>query len=124
MADAAAADPLFTGVPRAFVACHWHGDVFDLPRGATHLASSMLTANQAFRYGRNAYAFLFHMELTAAKIQEWVANFADELRVAGLNGTAIKLNAHTHLPVLQRIGNAVFERWVGTLWQRQYRMAV
>ncbi len=40
----------------------WHGDVFDLPRGATLLARSPV-CNQAFSYG-NAYAFLFHFEFT------------------------------------------------------------
>ena len=31
---------------------HWHGDTFDLPDGATHLASSDLCENQAFLFGR------------------------------------------------------------------------
>ncbi|HEY4780034.1 MAG TPA: type 1 glutamine amidotransferase, partial [Solirubrobacterales bacterium] len=40
-------DPILGGLaPRATV-LHWHGDVFELPAGATHLASSALTAHQA-----------------------------------------------------------------------------
>jgi GMP synthase (glutamine-hydrolysing) len=39
---------------------HWHGDTFDLPAGATLLASTEICANQAFSWGRNALAFQFH----------------------------------------------------------------
>src|SRR5262249_24470546 len=48
---AAAADPLFGLLPSSFVALHWHGDVFELPEGATSLASSAKTEHQAFQYG-------------------------------------------------------------------------
>lgn len=43
---------------------HWHGDTFDLPSGATHLASSDDYANQAFRM-ENAWGLQFHVELRA-----------------------------------------------------------
>ena len=35
---------------------HWHGDTFDLPDGVELLASTKLTAHQAFRRGTNALA--------------------------------------------------------------------
>jgi GMP synthase (glutamine-hydrolysing) len=115
LADAAEADPLWKDATRSFMGFHWHGDIFDLPRGATLLASSALTANQAFRYGRNTYAFLFHMEITSAQIRAMVETFSSELLATGLNPTAITLNAHTHLPALQNIGHMVFAGWVSTL---------
>jgi GMP synthase (glutamine-hydrolysing) len=46
---------------------HWHGDTFDLPAGATLLASTEICANQAFSWGRHALAFQFHPEATAAR---------------------------------------------------------
>jgi len=106
---------IFDGEPRYLTAFHWHGDVFDLPRGATLLASSALTPNQAFRYGKNAYGLLFHLEVTWPHVKTMVETFADEVQAAGLNGAAIKLNAHTHLPTLQKIGSEVFARWVAML---------
>jgi GMP synthase (glutamine-hydrolysing) len=115
LTDFAAKDTLFSGEPRSLTAFHWHGDIFDLPRGATLLASSALTVNQAFRYGKNAYGLLFHMEVTLPQINAMVATFADELQAAGLNGVAIKLNAHSHLPALQKIGRQAFARWVSLL---------
>jgi len=55
-----AADPLFAGLPRSFPTLQWHGDTFDLPEGATLLASSPAFPNQAFRYGRAPYGIQFH----------------------------------------------------------------
>jgi GMP synthase (glutamine-hydrolysing) len=115
LTDFAAKDPLFSGEPSSFIGFHWHGDIFDLPRGGALLASSALTAHQAFRYGANAYGTLFHLEFTMLQIDKMVETFADELRTAGLNGSAIKLNAHTHLSILQKIGREVFARWVTML---------
>jgi len=51
---------------------HWHGEVFDLPDGATLLASSELTAVQGFRY-RRAWGFLFHAEADADLVDLWLA---------------------------------------------------
>jgi GMP synthase (glutamine-hydrolysing) len=66
------ADPILGGLaPRSRV-LHWHGDVFELPAGATHLASSALTANQAFRLG-NAWGVLFHPEADLALVDQWMA---------------------------------------------------
>lgn len=66
------ADPVLGGLaPRAEV-LHWHGDVFELPDGATHLASSGLSAQQAFRVG-NAWGVLFHPEADLALAERWMA---------------------------------------------------
>ena len=65
-------DPLLGGLaPRAEV-LHWHGDVFDLPPGAEHLASSERTACQAFRAG-NAWGVLFHPEADLALVEAWLS---------------------------------------------------
>jgi GMP synthase (glutamine-hydrolysing) len=108
-------DPLWTGIERAFVACHWHGDVFELPRGAISMASSNLTACQAFRYGRNAYANLFHMETTAEILQGMVEAFPEELKEAGVDDGDIVRQSAEHLPRLHKIAKAVFSRWVDLL---------
>ncbi len=55
------ADPLLGGLAPGAEVLHWHGDVFDLPVGAHHLASSAMTENQAFRVN-NAWGVLFHPE--------------------------------------------------------------
>ena len=115
LTGAAHGDPLWSGIEASFTAFHWHGDVFDLPSGAVSLASSDLTAHQAFYYGRNAYGILFHMEVTEGIIAEMVRTFSDELREAGIDGRGIVAKAEDHLPRLQKIGRTVFDRWAGLL---------
>jgi len=115
LTDAAATDPLFGGVPRSFVACHWHGDVFDLPRGATRLASSDLTAHQGFRHSQNAYALLFHMEVTKPQISEMVTLFADELHAAGVDARAMIAQTKKYIAAAQKIGAGVYQRWAALL---------
>ncbi len=57
---------------RSFKVFHWHGETFDIPAGAVRLAKSALYPNQAFRYGPNAYAFQFHIEVRREMIAEWL----------------------------------------------------
>ena len=68
---ATADDPLFArnGGTTIF---QWHGDTFDLPPGAVWLAKSRSCQNQAFRWGSNAYALQFHIEMTAPMIDDWL----------------------------------------------------
>jgi GMP synthase (glutamine-hydrolysing) len=111
LTDGAPSDPLWQDVEPSFMAYHWHGDIFALPQGASSLASSELTACQAFRYGHSAYGFLFHLEMTTAIIAAMVQAFADELHEAGIDGDEMIKQADRYLPRPQRIGSYVFQRW-------------
>jgi GMP synthase (glutamine-hydrolysing) len=104
-------DPLWSDAVPSFMGFHWHGDIFDLPRGAVSLASSALTACQAFRHARNAYGLLFHMEVTAEMIGGMVRTFEGELQQEGIDGRALIAAAGEHLAGLQRIGTSVYRGW-------------
>lgn len=52
----------------------WHGDTFELPKGAVRLASSALYRNQAFRYSDRVYALQFHIEVTPSIVHGWLRN--------------------------------------------------
>ncbi len=58
---------------------HWHGDTFDLPEGATLLASSDLYPHQAFSWGSCALALQFHIETTARGLERWFIGHAGEI---------------------------------------------
>jgi GMP synthase (glutamine-hydrolysing) len=111
LAESASKDPLWSGVDPCFMGFHWHGDIFDLPQGATSLASSAITPCQAFRYGRNAYGFLFHMEVTASMVATMVETFQHELQQEGINGQTVVAQTGDHLAKLQRIGASVYQGW-------------
>ena len=90
----------------------WHGDTFDLPRGAVHLARSPLCENQAFRYGPRAWAIQFHVEMTGPMIEDWLAGGAEEL--AGLDSidpAAIRQAVTGELPKLASLCERVLSRW-------------
>ncbi len=67
---------------KEFITFHWHGDTFDLPKGATHVAQSEATLNQAFVYGDNVAALQFHPEMTQASMREMLKEGDNELKPA------------------------------------------
>ncbi len=67
----AAADRLFSACHARETVFQWHGDTFDLPAEAVHLARSEFCPNQAFRYGPCAYGLQFHVEMTPELLVEW-----------------------------------------------------
>jgi GMP synthase (glutamine-hydrolysing) len=111
LAPAAASDPLFAPLPNSFTALHWHGDVFDLPRGAAHLACSELTRVQAFRHGPSAYGLLFHAEVTPEQPASWAAAFEAELEEAGVSQDAILRGAREQVAELSRLALPLYGRW-------------
>ncbi len=111
LSAAASEDRLWAGVPHEFMAMHWHGDVFDLPAGAVSLASSELTAHQAFRYGNSAYGLLFHLEMTEEMIAAMAAAFGDELREAGGDAALLTQQSVDDCARLEASAETIFSRW-------------
>jgi len=73
------AHPLFDGLPDSFSPLHWHGETFDLPRGAKLLAKSKITVNQAFAVGQRVLGVQFHMEATEDSVPMLVKAAAREI---------------------------------------------
>jgi GMP synthase (glutamine-hydrolysing) len=104
-------DPLLHGLASGFQALHWHGDVFDLPKGAVHLARSQRTAHQAFRYGEHAYGLLFHLEVSVEQSERMAITFADELSGAGVDPVALVADSRRYAAETERLAARVFGRF-------------
>jgi GMP synthase-like glutamine amidotransferase len=65
--------------PEQFTAFHWHGETFDLPRGATRLCRSQASENQAFQIGRNVLGLQFHLEMTPSGVGALIEQCSSEL---------------------------------------------
>jgi len=57
-------------LPDRFTPFHWHGDTFEIPAGAIHLARSEACENQAFLYDVNVLGLQFHLEATLESIDD------------------------------------------------------
>ncbi|MCB5187599.1 glutamine amidotransferase [Methylobacillus caricis] len=92
---------------------HWHGDTFDLPAGAVHLASSALYINQAFAYGRHGLALQFHIEVTAVGLERWYVGHVGEL--ANFSVRDLRRQGQQLAPALQPKLQAVITQWLSQL---------
>jgi len=61
---------------------HWHGETFDLPAGAIHLARSAGCEHQAFQVGRHVIGLQFHLETTPETAASLIENCRNELAPA------------------------------------------
>lgn len=72
--------PHVSALPRQFTAFHWHGDTFDVPKGAVLVASSKACVNQAFIYKEKVLGLQFHLEITAEGVRRLLKNCSDEIK--------------------------------------------
>jgi len=86
--DAASSDPLLMELEKTEKLFQWHGETFDIPKSARHLAFSSLCANQAFRYGDKVYGFQFHLEVDEPMIHRWLGVAENQKEISSLRGGA------------------------------------
>jgi GMP synthase (glutamine-hydrolysing) len=95
---------------------HWHGDTFNLPEGATLLASSALYRNQAFMYGRNVLAFQCHPEVGVSQFERWLIGHACEIAATpGVSVQQLRADTHRYGRGLEHAATSMFREWLETL---------
>lgn len=77
--EAASLSKLFSVFPRQLDVFHWHGDTFDMPTGAVHVARSAGCAHQAFVYDERVVGLQFHLETTPSSAWQIIAHSEEEL---------------------------------------------
>ena len=118
-------DPVLAPLQAQTPVFQWHSCRFDIPASAVHLASSADCAQQAFRYGDNAYGFQFHLEMDQPLIERWLANpaYREELTASGLAHDAASIRAQTllHIAAMQQQADAVFNNFLDLVGRPQRR---
>lgn len=94
---------------------HWHGDTFDLPAGATRLASTPAYANQAFAFGNNALALQFHVEADPARLEEWYVGHTAELGAAKISIPALRSATAEVASRVPAQAERIFTRWLSQI---------
>ena len=94
---------------------HWHGDTFDLPEGASRLASTAHYPNQAFAVGANVLALQFHPESEAARFERWLIGHSCELGKAGIDIPTLRADNVLLGRGLEEAGARMLIDWLGGL---------
>jgi len=91
LTPAARRSEIFGFLPARFTAFHWHGDTFDIPEHALHLAYSEGCRNQAFILDGRVLGLQFHLESTPESVRDIVENSGREMKPAPFvqNGAAM-----------------------------------
>jgi len=91
---------------------HWHGDTFDLPAGAHHLAGTASYANQAFAIGEHVLGLQFHPEVTAQNLERWYVGHACELAHAEISIAQLRRDSGIFAPKLEVSAQRFWRGWL------------
>lgn len=92
---------LFAGFKNPFTVFHWHGDTFDLPRGATRLVHSEIYPNQAFQY-QTAVGLQFHLEVNEQMVNLWLDKTEEKLHdIPYIDPKKIRSEIDEHISIVK-----------------------
>lgn len=91
---------------------HWHGDTFDLPDGATLLASSDKYMKQAYSVDNNIICMQCHPEVTASKLKLWYASALDQIKEVGTSVDELRADADAYNAKLSEQSALFLNEWL------------
>jgi GMP synthase (glutamine-hydrolysing) len=92
---------------------HWHGDTYDLPDGAQHLASTGLVYQQAFALGHHVLGMQFHAEVDGGTgFERWLVGHASELAAAKVDIIALRSDAEKNGHALVQASRQMLNDWL------------
>lgn len=94
---------------------HWHGETFDIPAGALHLAGTPLCPHQAFSLGATTLALQFHPEVTARGLEQWYVGNVGELQALELSPSSLRQQAQQHAEKMTQQAELFLQEWLGGL---------
>jgi len=106
----------------------WHGDTFDIPEGAVHLASSPWCPNQAFKFGEWIYGLQFHLEVDKPMVERWftIPNMYEEAANAEKVKTPDEILKDTgkYISASTDLGETFFNAFIELIKTRPRRRAL
>ncbi|MDB5789067.1 glutamine amidotransferase [Caballeronia mineralivorans] len=94
---------------------HWHGDTFDLPKGAQLLASSARYERQAFSYGNHGLALQFHLEASASGLERWYVGHTGELSAETIDVNFLRAQSERCAPIANAVLGDIVQAYIGRL---------
>ncbi len=105
---------LADAIPNNETVFHWHGDTFDIPFGAVHLARSECTENQAFSFNDSVLALQFHCEMTPDLLRGMTDICKDEIVESKYIQPVEKILNSTHIKESNRILDGLLNKLCDT----------
>jgi GMP synthase (glutamine-hydrolysing) len=110
-------DPLLSHFKPTEKIFQLHGDTFDIPQSAVHLASSKVCPSQAFRYGEKVYGLQFHLEADEPMIHRWLDNPRNQEEMFSshkdFSMEKIRQDTHENIAHSLELSKHCFEKFVG-----------
>jgi GMP synthase-like glutamine amidotransferase len=101
-------------LPHSFSAYHWHGDTFQLPDGAIHLARTDGCEQQMFLLGDRVIGIQFHLEVTPEDIAAMCAHAGNDLPDGPYVQAADRMQDSSQgCASSHRLLDVLLDRWMG-----------
>jgi GMP synthase (glutamine-hydrolysing) len=113
LTDEGQADPVFGDADPTLEVFHMHGDTYELPPDARHLARSTQYEQQAFEFGGVVYGLQFHLEFTESMIQRLTrdAESARYLRDNGVDPEELLAEAPQRIARIGEVAQRAFRNY-------------
>ena len=109
-------DPVLASFATRQEVFQWHEDGISLPPGGVNLAGSDASPVQAFRFGKHAYGFQFHLEASRRLIERWLTvpdhqSTLNEERQR-TDAETIRRQTADSIGPLKELSRRTFSRWI------------
>lgn len=106
-------DILLKDFSKSFEVFQWHGDIFDLPKNTSLLATGKNVRNQVFKIKNSkTYGFLFHLEFTPKMVEELIKIDNEWLyKNNKANEKAIMKRAYDYEQKIKELSKKLFQNW-------------
>jgi GMP synthase (glutamine-hydrolysing) len=123
LTEAGKSDPLLGHFKASEKLFQMHGDTFEIPKGAVHLAKSDACLGQAFRYGDKAYGMQFHLEVDQAMIDRFLLGPSNRQEVEAWGGKQaierLEVETAQHMDKSIALSRETFKRFIQLFGQKE-----